>query len=217
MTQSSTPQCLALSREEEIANAISHGFGLLAAMTAAPLLIISAVHGGGASRLVGASVFAASMLLLYATSTLYHALPRSRAKEVFRILDHVAIYVLIAGTYTPFALGVLRGGWGSAVLWTIWSLALVCVIHKSLYGVRYPRLSTSLYLVMGWLCLLVLKPLLTVLPAWGLVWLLAGGVAYTAGVWFYTAARIRYAHFIWHLLVMLGTGCHFIAVFRYAA
>ncbi len=206
-----------LSLGEEIANSVSHGVGLLAAVAAAPVLVFSAVHSGGAARIVGTSVFAVTMVLLYLISTLYHALPRNRAKRIFQILDHAAIFLMIAGTYTPFTLGVLRSTWGWMLFGLVWSLALAGVIHTAVGGIRYPKLSTCLYLAMGWLILIAVKPLWLRVPTWGLLWLLAGGIAYTAGVAFYAAKRVRYSHFVWHLFVIAGTACHFIAVLRYAA
>lgn len=201
---------------EEIANSVSHGVGLLAAVAATPLLLHSAVRHGGAARIAGASVFAAAMVLLYLTSTLYHALPRNRAKRVFQILDHAAIFLMIAGTYTPFTLGVLRGTWGWTLFGLVWGLALGGVVLTAVGGVRYPKLSTSLYLAMGWLILVAVKPLWLRMPSEGLFWLLAGGIAYTVGVVFYAAKRVRYCHFVWHVFVMAGTACHFIAVLRFA-
>jgi hemolysin III len=202
---------------EEIANSVSHGVGLLATVTAAPVLVLSAVRHDGAARIAGASVFAATMVLLYLISTLYHALPRNRAKRVFQVLDHAAIFLMIAGTYTPFTLGVLRGAWGWTLLGIVWGLALAGVVLTAVGGVRYPKLRTSLYLAMGWLILIAVKPLWLRMPSEGLFWLLAGGVAYTVGVPFYAAKRIRYSHFVWHLFVITGTACHFIAVLRFAA
>jgi hemolysin III len=158
------------------------------------------------------------MVLLYLTSTLYHALPRSRAKQVFQILDHGAIFLLIAGTYTPFTLGVLRGTWGWTLFGLVWSLALIGITLKAGYGVRYSRLSTLLYLIMGWVVVIAIKPLLLLVSTGGLFWLLAGGIFYTLGVAFFAAdERIRYSHFIWHLFVIAGTSCHFIAVLFYSA
>jgi len=202
---------------EEIANSVSHGVGLLAAVAVAPVLVLSAVQHGGAGRIVGATVFAATMVLLYLTSTLYHALPRNRAKRVFQVLDHAAIFLMIAGTYTPFTLGVLRGTWGWTLFGLVWSLALAGVVLTAVRGVRYPKLSTGLYLAMGWLILIAVKPLWLRVPAWGLFWLLAGGIAYTVGVVFYAAKRVCYSHFVWHLFVITGTACHFIAVLWFAA
>ena len=201
---------------EEIANSVSHGVGFLAAVATIPILIIGAL-GDGAAAVVGAAIFGATMAVLYLTSTLYHALAPNRAKRVFQILDHSAIYLLIAGTYTPFTLGVLRGGWGWSLFGVIWGLAVIGIFLKSFRGIRYPRLSTAVYLMMGWLVLIALKPLVDNVPAWGLFWLVAGGVAYTAGVGFYASRRMRYAHFVWHLFVMAGSACHFVAVLRYSS
>ena len=206
-----------LSPGEEIANSVSHGVGLLAAVAAAPVLVFSAVHSGGAARIVGASVFAVTMVLLYLTSTLYHALPRNRAKRVFQVLDHAAIFLMIAGTYTPFTLGVLRGTWGWTLFGLVWGLALAGVVLTAVGGARYPKLRVGLYLAMGWLILIAVKPLWLRMPSWGLFWLFAGGIAYTAGVAFYAAKRVCYSHFVWHLFVVAGTACHFIAVLRFAA
>jgi len=206
-----------LSPGEEIANSVSHGVGLLAAVAAAPVLVFSAVHSGGAARIVGASVFAVTMVLLYLTSTLYHALPRNRAKRVFQVLDHAAIFLMIAGTYTPFTLGVLRGTWGWTLFGLVWGLALAGVVLTAAGGARYPKIRVGLYLAMGWLILVAVKPLWLRMPSWGLFWLFAGGIAYTAGVAFYAAKRVCYSHFVWHLFVVAGTACHFIAVLRFAA
>ena len=206
-----------LSPGEEIANSVSHGVGLLAAVAAAPVLVFSAVHSGGAARIVGASVFAVTMVLLYLTSTLYHALPKNRAKRVFQVLDHAAIFLMIAGTYTPFTLGVLRGTWGWTLFGLVWGLALAGVVLTAVGGARYPKLRVGLYLAMGWLILVAVKPLWLRMPSWGLFWLFAGGIAYTAGVAFYAAKRVCYSHFVWHLFVVAGTACHFIAVLRFAA
>lgn len=202
---------------EEIANSVSHGVGLMAALVAAPVLVLDAFQRGGAATILGAAVFAVTMVLLYLTSTLYHALPQNKAKRVFRALDHGAIFLLIAGTYTPFTLGVLRGTWGWTLLGLVWSLAVAGVILKAVGRLRYPVLSTCLYLGMGWLVLIAVRPLWLHIPMAGLLWLLAGGIAYTAGVAFFAAERLRYNHFVWHLFVLAGTACHFFAVLWYAA
>lgn len=203
---------------EEIANAVSHGVGLLAALVAAPFLIADAARRGDAAVL-GASVFAVSMALLYLTSTLYHAFPtsRTRTKRILRVVDHGAIYLLIAGTYTPFTLGALRGPWGWTLFGLIWALALFGIAWKVMARVHRQWVSTCLYVVMGWLVLIAIGPLLERVPLQGVLWLVAGGVAYTAGVAFFAAHRVRYAHFVWHLMVLTGTVCHFVAVLGYAA
>ncbi len=206
----------AQSLGEEIANSVSHGVGLLAAVVAAPVLIVDAAQRGGVAGIIGASVFASTVGLLYLASVLYHALPPNRAKRVFRVLDHGAIFLLIAGTYTPFTLGVLRGAWGWSLLGLVWSLALVGAALKAISGVRYPGFSVGVYLAMGWVVLIAVKPLWLLMPAQGIFWLLSGGIAYTAGVGFFAAKRVRYSHFVWHLFVLAGTACHFIAVLRYA-
>jgi hemolysin III len=205
------------SKGEEVANSVSHAVGFAAALAATPVLVLSAIRDGGAARIAGASVFAAAMVLLYLTSMLYHALPRNRAKEVFQVLDHAAIFLMIAGTYTPFTLGVLRGTWGWALFGLVWGLALAGIVLTAAGGVRYPKLTTSLYLAMGWLIIIAIKPLWLRMPSEGLFWLLAGGIAYTVGVVFYSSKRVRYSHFVWHLFVIAGTACHFIAVLRFAA
>jgi len=205
------------SRGEEIANSISHGVGFLAAVAASPVLVFSAVQRNNPVGIVSVSVFAFTMVLLYSISMFYHALAKNKAKRVFHILDHSAIYLLIAGTYTPFTLGVLRGAWGWTLFVLVWGIAVAGVIFKSIGGIRYKKLSTILYLLMGWLIIFAVKPLWLNMPSWGLFWLLAGGAAYTAGVGFYAATHMRYAHFVWHLFVITGTACHFIAVLKYAA
>ncbi|MBI5168700.1 MAG: hemolysin III family protein [Candidatus Eisenbacteria bacterium] len=201
---------------EEIANSVSHGVGFVLAIAALPILVVNAMPRGAAA-VAGAAVFAATLALLYLASTLYHAITHERAKRVLRVFDHAAIYLLIAGTYTPFTLGVLRGPWGWSLLAVIWTLAVAGITLKSTLGMRWPKLSTAVYLLMGWLVVVAAKPLVSHMSAAGIAWLLAGGLAYTAGVAFYAAPRLRYAHFVWHLAVMAGTACHFVAVLRYAA
>jgi hemolysin III len=202
---------------EEVANSISHGAGLLAALAAAPFLIGSAAERGTTAGIVGASVFSVTMVLLYLTSTLYHALPSRRAKRVFRVLDHAAIFLLIAGTYTPFTLGVLSGGWGWTLFGLVWSLAVAGVLLEAVGNLRFPRLALGLYVAMGWLVVIAIKPMWQLMPGWGLFWLAAGGVAYTAGVGFYAAKRLRHHHLVWHLFVIAGSACHVVAVLRYSA
>jgi hemolysin III len=202
---------------EEIANSVSHGVGLLAALVAAPLLVSGAARGGSPAAIVGTSIFAGTLALLYAASTLYHALPHSKAKNVLRALDHGAVFLLIAGTYTPFTLGVLRGAWGWTLFGLVWGLAALGIVLIALGGVRHPRLSLGVYLGMGWLIVIAIRPLWQRVPLAGLLWLLAGGIAYTVGVVFLAAKVKRYSHFIWHLLVLAGSACHFIAVLSYAA
>jgi hemolysin III len=165
---------------------------------------------------VGGAVFGAALILLYGASTLYHALPQPRAKRVFRVLDHSAIYLLIAGTYTPFALGPLRGPWGWVLLGTLWTLAVLGITMKATLGFRFPRLSTAIYLVMGWVGVIALRPLLAEVGVAGVAWIIAGGVCYTTGVIFFAWERLRYGHMVWHLFVAAGSVCHFFAVLWHA-
>ncbi len=206
------------SRGEEIANSISHGAGLGAAIVATPLIIIRGVEVGHAGYLVGVCIFAATMIMLYLSSSLYHALLPGRAKHIFRIIEHSTIYLLIAGTYTPFTLGVLYGAWGWTLLGLIWGLALVGVVLKILRRMTHPIVSTILYLLMGLLIIIAADPLYAKLPFSGLVWLVTGGLAYTVGtIFFVSDSRIPYGHFIWHLFVLGGTTCHYFAVYWYGA
>ncbi len=206
----------AQSLGEEVANSVSHGLGLLAALAAFPVLVTSALQRGSAMEIAGASVFATTVVLLYFTSTLFHAVPQSRAKRVFQVLDHSAIYFLIAGTYTPFTLGVLHGTRGWVLFGLVWGMALVGTLLKAVGGVRYNTLSTFVYLAMGWLVVIAADLVWAQVPAWGIFWLFAGGIAYTAGAAFFLAERIRYFHFVWHLFVIAGTACHVVAVRWYA-
>ena len=204
------------SRGEEIANSVTHGVGALASLAALPFLVLAAAPRGAAT-VTGNVVFGSSLFLLYLSSTIYHSLARNRAKRVFRILDHSGIYLLIAGTYTPFTLGVLRGAWGWTLFALVWGLAVLGVALTASLGVRFPRLSTVVYIGMGWLVVVAIKPLMDHLPTAGLAWLVAGGVAYTGGVVFHGWRRMRYQHAVWHLFVLTGSVCHFVAVLRYAA
>ena len=202
---------------EEIANSVSHGAGLIAAAAGLPFLFLRASRSArGTGAVVGAGVFAAAVLLVYFASTVYHAWPRGRAKHVLRLVEHAAIFLLIAGTYTPFTLGVLRGPLGWTLFGVVWTLAAAGVVLKTVAGVRHPNLSTALYLLMGWLAVVAIPPLWRGLPHAGFLGLILGGVSYTLGVIFYaTDHRLRYGHFLWHLFVMGGTACHFIVVLRY--
>ncbi len=199
---------------EEIANSISHGLGFIGGVVMTPFLI-QAAKPFGALSITASAIFAFSIIILYLSSTLYHAFPVSRTKHVFQVFDHSAIYILIAGTYTPFTLGALRGPWGWTLFGLMWSFALLGIVIKSVGGVRGSKLSTFLYVAMGWMGLLAIKPLLDNVEKWGLLWLLAGGLFYTAGVLFYSL-KVKYMHFIWHLFVLAGTASHVVAVMGYA-
>ena len=201
------------STGEELANSISHGIGLVGAIVGTPVLLLAAFHHGSTSFLIGTIVFAVTMLLLYLGSTLYHAWPQTRVKSILQVLDHSAIFLLIAGTYTPLALGPLRDAGGPTILGTVWALAILGVLMKATRGAsRHRKLALVLYLGMGWLALIFIRPLALAVPLSVLLWLFAGGIAYTTGVLFYVRKGARYSHFVWHLFVLTGTGCHFAAV-----
>jgi hemolysin III len=204
------------TRGEEIANSVSHAVGGAVAVVAAVILILSAVERGGTSGIVGASVFASTMVFVYLTSSLYHACRPNRAKHVFKILDHSAIFLLIAGTYTPFTLGILKGTLGWTLLAIVWGLALFGVVFTAVSRVRHPTAFTLICLAMGWLIVFAVKPLWVQMEPWGLFWLAAGGLAYTGGIVFFAADRVRFGHLVWHLCVILGTSCHYVAVLRYS-
>jgi hemolysin III len=211
-TRRDRPQTLG----EEIANSVTHGFGFLAAAAITPFLIMKAIPAGVAA-VTGAGIFGGAMILLYLASTLYHSVPHGRAKQIFKVCDHCAIFLLIAGTYTPFTLAVLDGAWGWTLFAIIWTLAVIGVVIKTASPGGTSRLSIALYLGMGWLAVFAVKPLYDTMPAWGLFWILAGGILYSAGVLFFAYDhRMKYNHFIWHLFVLAGTGCHVVAVLGYA-
>jgi hemolysin III len=200
------------SAGEELANSISHGIGLCAALIGAPILLLEA-RRSSPGFFLGTLIFAVTLSMLYLGSTLYHAWPQTRGKSVLRTLDHSAIFLLIAGTYTPFTLGPLRGSWGSIMLALIWALAIFGVILKATRGAsRHPKLGMTLYLGTGWLALIAARPMTLAIPFPALFWLVAGGIAYTTGVLFFVNQRLRYSHFIWHLFVLVGSSCHFLAV-----
>jgi hemolysin III len=204
-----------LSLGEEIANAVTHGVGLVASLIGLPILVLAAAARGDALLVAGCSVFGATLVALYAASTLYHAVPPSRAKQVLRVIDHAAIYLLIAGTYTPFTLGVLRAHAGWILFGVVWCLAALGILFKVALGMRFPRASTLVYVLMGWLAIIAIRPLAAGLPQTGLAWLIAGGLFYTGGVYFYAKRRLRYGHTVWHLFVLAGSVCHFWAVLGY--
>jgi hemolysin III len=201
------------SRGEELAHCATHGLGVLASLAGIAWLLATAVtNGAGPWRATGGVVFGASALLLFTTSVLYHGTTSPRLKPRLRLLDHSAIYVLIAGTYTPFALGVLDGGWGWTLFGLVWGLALAGITAKLTVGFRFPLASTLLYLAMGWIGVVAARPLMQSLTPTELTWIVAGGLVYTAGVPFYLWKKRRYAHAVWHLFVLGGVACHFVAV-----
>lgn len=206
------------SAGEEVANALSHGIGLLLAVSALPILVQGAAQHGRAADVVAASLFAGTMIVLYLTSTVYHALPLGRAKAWLNRLDHASIYLFIAGSYMPFLFGVLRGAWGWSLFGVVWAAAAIGVTAKLLDRLRHPLWSTGLYVAMGWVALVAAAPLFERMSGAGLAWLVAGGLSYTVGAVVYLFdGRLRYAHFVWHLFVMGGSACHFFAALWHAA
>jgi len=198
-------------RREELANVLTHGFGTLCGIAATGVLVTLAALRGDVFHIVGAAVFGTTLVVLYSASTLYHAAPSQSVKARLRVVDHSAIYLLIAGTYTPFTLAGVRGGWGWALFGVIWGLAAAGVVFKLFFTGRFRRLSTAIYLAMGWLVVIAAKPVLEALPGAALLWLAIGGLAYTGGVYFYANRRIPYGHAIWHLCVMAGSTAHVVA------
>jgi hemolysin III len=194
-----------------LANAITHGVGAALAIAGAVYLIVVSTHGS-ARTVIGCTVFSVTLVLVYICSTLYHSLVRTRARHVFRVLDHAAIYLLIAGTYTPFTLIALKGWVGWTLFGIEWGLAVVGIVFKSVAIGRFEVLSAVVYLLQGWLAIVAVRPLAGAIGAHGMAWLMAGGLAYTAGVVFFALDRIRYFHAAWHIFVLAGSVAHFFAI-----
>jgi len=204
------------TRKEEVVNAISHGVGAAAAIVAAPFLIYYALHYGDALIVAGVSVFIGSAILLYLSSTMFHGLRDGKAKDVFQVFDHVAIFILIAGTYTPFTVGILQGAFGWFMLALIWFVAIIGISLRLWLGKSNMKIYVAFYLLMGWMIFIGIKPLIENMELAGLLWLAVGGAAYTLGVIFYLLPRRSYSHFVWHLFVLAGTSTHFMAVMFYS-
>ena len=200
---------------DEFANALTHAIGLLLALAAVPVLIVLAALHGSAWHVVSISIYGASLITLYAASTIYHSVRHVRAKRILRIVDHAAIYLLIAGTYTPVTLVNLRGAWGWTLVGLVWTIALFGIAWKLVHVERYVVVSTIIYVAMGWLVVIAVRPVFRAIPLGGLAWLLAGGLAYTFGVAFFGSSRFRFNHAVWHVFVLAGSICHFVAVMRY--
>jgi hemolysin III len=200
---------------EEVANSVTHGLGLLTSLVGAFVLVSLSVEQGEAWHIVSAVVYGATLVAMYAASTLYHAFKGTRARNVLRVLDHCAIYLLIAGTYTPVTLVTMRGGWGWTLFGLAWGLAAVGIVFKVLATGRFAVISTLAYVLMGWLCIIAAKPMIILLSPGALALLVLGGVFYTAGIVFYNAKRIPYSHAVWHLFVVAGSVCHYLAIALY--
>jgi len=200
---------------EEFANSVTHGVGLGLSLAGLVVLIILTALRGTAWHVVSCTIYGSTLVILYAASTLYHSIQSPRAKRVLRIIDHGAIYLLIAGTYTPFTLVNLRGGLGWTLFGVVWGLAALGIVFKIFHVDRFPIASTLVYLSMGWLVVIAWKPMITLIPVGGIALIAAGGAAYTLGVFFYAAKRIPYNHAIWHLFVLAGSIFHYVAVLLY--
>ena len=201
---------------EEIANCVTHGFGLVLSVAGlVALVLIAWLYGDGWNVVVSGGVYGASLVTLYLASTLYHGARSARAKKILQVVDHCCIYLLIAGTYTPFTLVMLRGGWGWTLFGLVWGIAVAGILFRLVFGNRYRPVAVASYVLMGWLCVIAAKPILTLAPLGAILWIVAGGVAYTSGVFFFASKRIPHAHAIWHLFVLGGSVCHYVAVVLY--
>jgi hemolysin III len=200
---------------EEIANAVIHGIGALLSIAALVLLVVFSAINGQPWSIFSSVIYGSSLIILYLSSTLYHSFQRKKMKDLFEIFDHSAIYILIAGTYTPFALITLSGRLGWIIFSVVWVLAAIGIIFKIFFVKRFRILSTILYIAMGWLVVFAMEPLVTNLDFWGVFWLVIGGILYTVGTIFYVWRKIPYHHALWHLIVLAGSICHFFSVFFY--
>ena len=202
---------------EELANVVTHGIGAALSVAALVVLVVLAGTRGDVWRVVSLSIYGSTLTLLYLCSTLYHATRNPRVKRFFRLMDHLSIYVLIAGTYTPITLVLMRGGWGWTLFGLIWGMALGGILAKIFLFGRLRWVSVVFYLAMGWLIIIAVRPMLQMLPSGLVAWIAAGGLFYTLGVVFYSLKRMRYHHAIWHLFVLAGSLCHFVGMLRYVA
>ncbi|MDT7808113.1 MAG: hemolysin [Acidobacteriota bacterium] len=200
---------------EEVANCITHGVGLALSVVGFVALLMLALADGDAWHVLSGTVYGASLVTLYLASTLYHGARTPRAKHVLQVLDHCCIYILIAGTYTPFTLVTLRGGWGWTLFGLVWGFALAGILFRVRFGTRYRPVTVASYVMLGWLCVIAVKPILATVPLAALAWIAAGGLAYTTGVFFFASKRIPHGHAIWHLFVLCGSVCHYVAVVLY--
>ena len=201
--------------KEELANSLTHSLGLVLSVAGFVALLVLAILRGSALQIVSCSVYGATLVCLYAASTVYHSVRSRRFKRVLRIIDHSSIYLLIAGTYTPFTLVILRGSWGWTLFGLVWGLSLFGILFKVWFVDHFKIVSPLVYIAMGWLVLIAFKPLLAMVPGGAIAWLLAGGLSYTVGVVFYAWRKLPYNHAIWHVFVLAGSICHYVAVLLY--
>jgi hemolysin III len=201
--------------KEETVNAWTHGLGAVLSLAGLVVLVVMAGRYGDAWHIVSCTIYGVTMVLLFSSSTLYHSCRSERAKHICRIIDHASIYLLIAGTYTPFVLVSLRGGWGWSLFGVVWGLALAGIVFQIFFVSRFRVLQTLIYLAMGWLAVIAFKPLLARVPLPGLIWLLAGGLSYTVGALFYLWKKLPFHHAVWHLFVLAGSVCHYFAILFY--
>ena len=201
--------------KEEIANSITHGIGAALSIAGLVVLVVFAAMQGDVWHIVSFSIYGSTLILLYLASTLYHSFPQPRVKRIFKIIDHSSIFLLIAGTYTPFMLTSLRGIWGWSLFGVVWGLAITGIVFKSIFISRFKKVSILVYILMGWLCILVVRQMIEHIPYLGLLWLLAGGLCYTLGVIFYAWKSLPYHHAVWHLFVLGGSICHYFSILFY--
>ncbi len=201
--------------KEELANSLTHGLGLVLSVAGFVALLVLAILHGSALQIVSCSVYGSTLVCLYAASTVYHIVQSRRFKRILKIIDHSSIYLLIAGTYTPFTLVILRGGWGWTLFGLVWGLSLFGILFKVWFVDHFKIVSTAVYIIMGWLVVIALKPLLAMVPGGAIAWLFAGGLSYTVGVVFFAWHKFPYNHAIWHVFVLVGSVCHYFAVLLY--
>jgi len=213
----STPPLVFYSEEEELANRLTHGAGAVLSIVGLFVLVYRIQAGGEFWRLVSCTLYGTTLVIFYAVSTIYHSVRTPRLKYLFRILDHASIFLVIAGTYTPFALVILPAPWGWSIFITVWGLAIAGTVLKVAMTGRLRILGPLIYLAMGWLIVVAYRPLAAALPSAGIGWLLTGGLVYSSGLIFYASTRLPYNHAIWHGFVLVGSACHYFAVYFYVA
>lgn len=200
---------------EELANTITHGIGLVFSVAGLAVLLALSISKGSRIHCIAFGIYGATLILVYAASTLYHSIQKAHIKHIFRAADQVAIYLVIAGTYTPFMLINLRGFWGWTLLISVWTLSLFGIFFKVIFLEKYNGVSYALYVIIAWLAIIAIKPIMATVPIGGLEWIFGGGASYMIGLIFFAVNKIPFNHTIWHLFVMLGSGCHYIAVLYY--